>query len=382
MLKNSLRRWLLMNGAGMVDKFELRDATSGRPVISIDGPTDNIGIWTDEPDTGAVITVDAQQRFEGIHVSNASAAAILAEHHGPNPGGAVVARNYGDWGASAVAAEAHGGYAAIEALADEGARYAVYANAADTAHAGYFDGRCQIIEDSDERLIPFTVIDNAYTNGQQTVNIQLSDAPASGHDILQLKSSVGSPTDFQFIECEIPGPTDFKFRVWGDGHVTADGAYSGSGADMAEMIAVADGAATVEPGDVMVIDPGSTRAVVASTAPHSTLVAGIYSTKPGFIGAEREWDRPGTTGEAEGGGYTLLDMATEFDEIPMAVVGIVPCKVSDENGPIRPGDLLVTSATPGHAMRDDDPRIGTVLGKALESLDSGTGLIRVLVTLQ
>jgi hypothetical protein len=75
-------------------------------------------------------------------------------------------------------------------------------------------------------------------------------------------------------------------------------------------------------------------------------------------------------------------MASEFDEIPMAVVGIVPCKVSAENGPIRPGDLLVTSATPGHAMRDSDPGVGTVLGKALERLESGTGTIRVLVSLQ
>ena len=75
-------------------------------------------------------------------------------------------------------------------------------------------------------------------------------------------------------------------------------------------------------------------------------------------------------------------MANEFDEIPLAVVGIVPCKVSAENGPIRPGDLLVTSSTPGHAMRDRDPAVGTVLGKALEEMPSGTGVIKVLVTLQ
>ena len=65
-------------------------------------------------------------------------------------------------------------------------------------------------------------------------------------------------------------------------------------------------------------------------------------------------------------------------------VGIsnVPCKVSAENGPIRPGDLLVTSSTPGHAMRDDRPEPGTILGKALGSIDFGTGLIEVLVMLQ
>jgi len=60
-----------------------------------------------------------------------------------------------------------------------------------------------------------------------------------------------------------------------------------------------------------------------------------------------------------------------------------PIKVSAENGPIRPGDLLVTSATPGHAMRaGDKPPQGTVIGKALGGLDHGTGVFRVLVTLQ
>ena len=68
--------------------------------------------------------------------------------------------------------------------------------------------------------------------------------------------------------------------------------------------------------------------------------------------------------------------------VPLAVVGIVPCKVSAENGPIAVGDLLVTAATPGHAMRDDAPAVGTVLGQALEPLPSGRGVIEIMVTLQ
>ena len=52
---------------------------------------------------------------------------------------------------------------------------------------------------------------------------------------------------------------------------------------------------------------------------------------------------------------------------------------------IRPGDLLVASSTPGHAMRaEPNPPQGTVIGKALEKLDAsrGTGFIKMLVTLQ
>ena len=61
---------------------------------------------------------------------------------------------------------------------------------------------------------------------------------------------------------------------------------------------------------------------------------------------------------------------------------MVLCKVDAGWGSIRPGDLLQSSPTPGHAMRTDDPTVGGVLGKALEPLDAGTGTIRVLVTLR
>jgi hypothetical protein len=68
----------------------------------------------------------------------------------------------------------------------------------------------------------------------------------------------------------------------------------------------------------------------------------------------------------------------------MAMVGIVPTKVSAENGPIKQGDLLVTSSNEGFAMKGTDRgrMLGAVIGKAMGSLDSGTGVIEVLVTLE
>jgi hypothetical protein len=68
----------------------------------------------------------------------------------------------------------------------------------------------------------------------------------------------------------------------------------------------------------------------------------------------------------------------------MAVVGIVPCKVSAENGAISRGDLLVTSSTKGYAMRASDTKklAGSIMGKALQPLASGKGKIEVLVTLR
>jgi hypothetical protein len=127
----------------------------------------------------------------------------------------------------------------------------------------------------------------------------------------------------------------------------------------------------------MVIDPENPRAIIRSSSPRSTLTAGIYSTKPGFVGSHRDWDK--VVGD-EMGTYSMKEMGEEFDEVPLAVVGIVPCKVTTENGAIKPGDLLVTSSTPGHAMRDDNPRVGTVIGKALGTLVAGSGVVEVLVS--
>jgi hypothetical protein len=71
-------------------------------------------------------------------------------------------------------------------------------------------------------------------------------------------------------------------------------------------------------------------------------------------------------------------------EVPLAVVGIVPCKVTAENGRIEVGDLLVASSKPGYAMKGTNRRrmFGAVVGKAMEPLQSNTGVIEVLVTLQ
>ena len=137
------------------------------------------------------------------------------------------------------------------------------------------------------------------------------------------------------------------------------------GGDYAESVDVSGDRTHYGPGDVLVIDPDHTGKFLQSSEPYSSAVMGIYSTKPGVIGRRQ------TTPKSD-------------DEIPMAMIGIVPTKVSAENGPINPGDLLVTSSTPGYAMKGTDRgrMLGAVIGKALGHLDSGTGVIEVGVTLQ
>lgn len=145
-------------------------------------------------------------------------------------------------------------------------------------------------------------------------------------------------------------------------------AYTGNcpgGGDYAESVDVSGEAAAFAPGDVMVVDPDSVGHFLKSSTRYSTLVAGIYSTKPGFVGRRQLTPKTST-------------------EIPMAMIGIVPTKVSAENGPIKVGDLLVTSSVAGYAMHGTEASLmtGAVVGKALGKLEAGSGVIEVLVSLQ
>ena len=152
---------------------------------------------------------------------------------------------------------------------------------------------------------------------------------------------------------------DWEFYVSNTGNVYADGTFNPGGADFAEMLPAVEG---LEPGDVLVVS--SDGELTRSTQAYQPTVVGVYSTQPGFLG-----------GAGEDADLT--------GKIPLAVVGVVPVKASTENGSIRPGDLLTASNTPGHAMKaDPNPPVGTVVGKALEGLDAGTGIILMLVMLQ
>lgn len=164
-----------------------------------------------------------------------------------------------------------------------------------------------------------------------------------------------------------------RFVVDNTGNVSADGTISGGGADIAESFDVEGDAARYEPGDVLVISTTHDRTVTTSSSPRSTRVVGVYATKPGVL------LRTHGAGEVPAG------------EVPMGVMGVLPTKVTAENGAIQRGDLLVTSSTPGHAMKAQ-PRMvkgiavyphGALLGKALEPFDGpGTGTIQVMVNVK
>lgn len=154
-----------------------------------------------------------------------------------------------------------------------------------------------------------------------------------------------------------------RVRVEGTLEVTVDVIIPG--ADCAEPFPVAAGS-RLEPGTVAVLDDNGR--VCESSRPYDARVAGVVSGAGDY--------RPGL----------VLDHRSHRDDVaqPIALLGKVFCKVDATKTPVAVGDLLTTSETPGHAMRASDPQqaFGAVIGKALRPLDSGMGLIPMIVALQ
>jgi hypothetical protein len=160
------------------------------------------------------------------------------------------------------------------------------------------------------------------------------------------------------------GRTDNKWGLWTPDYIFAKGSQYPA-TDVAEYMPVVENAT---PGTVLII--GDDGRLVPAAAAYDDRVAGIVSTDPGvFLGAREG----GTDGEAL-----------------IAIAGRVPCNVDAGYGAIHPGDVLTTSDHPGYAMKAEKVSSGsvrfylpgTVLGKAMGTLESGTGTIEVLVTLQ
>jgi hypothetical protein len=122
-------------------------------------------------------------------------------------------------------------------------------------------------------------------------------------------------------------------------------------ADLAENYL---GDSNYEPGTVLVFGGDAEVTVVAEKGSHRA--AGIVTTNPAH----------------------LMNSALEGDNVVgLALQGRVPCKVV---GRVRKGDLLVTSGVPGFAIVDNNPKVGSVIGKALENKDdTGHGVIEVVV---
>ena len=143
------------------------------------------------------------------------------------------------------------------------------------------------------------------------------------------------------LDCAMTG----TFTLTGSSKLQAT--YSG---DLAEYY---EGDAEYEPGTVLVF--GGDKEVTTTDMMNDTRVAGVVSTDAA---------------------YMMYGACPGLKNL-IALAGRVPCKVV---GRVKKGDLLTTSSTPGYAVKASDPKLGSIVGKALEDKDYGeAGVIQVAI---
>jgi hypothetical protein len=213
-------------------------------------------------------------------------------------------------------------------------------------------------------------------NGRDAVSLDarfgLLDLGAQGNEgDLRIRNSAGAFVfrfDANFAVLDLGGQgSEGDLRILndaGDVSIHLDGGSGDirlTGADLAEEFASHAG---VEPGSVLVA-VGSDEVAVAREACDRRVI-GVASGAGDLRSALRLGTRRGE------------------NRVPVALAGRVYCKADAGHGAIALGDLLTTSTTEGHAMRVDDPAAaaGAIMGKALANLDSGRGLIPVLLALR
>jgi len=163
-------------------------------------------------------------------------------------------------------------------------------------------------------------------------------------------------------------PGDYKLNVIGNTNVTGNinltGSINAKYQDVAEWVPSSE---KLSAGTVVVLDSTKSNQVTSSSVSYDTRVAGVVSEQPGIALGEKSESK-----------------------VLVATTGRVRVKVDASKGPIHIGDLLVTSDVPGMAMKSEPVEFagrkmhmpGTLIGKALEPLDKGTGTILVLLSLQ
>lgn len=173
------------------------------------------------------------------------------------------------------------------------------------------------------------------------------DVPGSKLDVY--KNSASSDVDIFRLLSDVGSTANVKFRIDSDGDIFTDGGVTiSTPADIAEKYANSDGA---EAGDVVVFT--GTSSVAKSSSKYQKGIAGVVSTDPG------------------------ITLAQDTGGVPIALAGRVPVRVSGQNGPIKKGDYLTSSDTPGVAMRASAS--GPIIGTALESFTGDNGTIEIFV---
>lgn len=346
---NALYAWVPTFSEGRAGRFEIFNEDNENEVITVktvgNGTAGSFMVdrttGTSPAVMGEVNSIFANFGTAGIYGRSSGTGGYAGLFYSSNPGGngpAVLALTEGS--GNGITANAGGTGDGVEASCDgSGNAISGFIPNFGTGKAGRFAN-----------------FNNA--NGQPVVHITTT---GTGNTLLiNHQGPSGSVAVFQSASANVA-------RINKAGRGFFNGGTQNSGADVAESFAVTGSSNAYEAGDVLVIATDADRTVEKSSTPYSTLVAGVYATKPGVLLTEKDIDE---------------DLS---GEVPMGVIGVIPTKVCMEGGAIKRGDFIVTSSTAGVAMKGDPNKVkvGQVIGKALQDFNgTGIGKIKILVSIK
>jgi hypothetical protein len=318
-----------------------------------------------------------------------------------------------------------GGSAIVgQCLTPSNACYAVAGGAPTGDFAGYFAGGSGVYAGSQDSTRPAL---NTVASGSTAYGVNAYSQNYRGLDV-----SRGSTLFYSLYVDRVPGEPDTGYvaEVNGSmeivGNLTVNGSKSGYVVDLMQNV----DASPLEPGDVVVI-AGSAAPILGqipvvtvrkATGAYDTRLAGVVdqevyvpdaATRSAYA-QQQEAQRIAQAARAQelqsaaaagrkpdlsGNDMPQANItdaqgtvhATDDAQVPQGGYANVvtlgaykAIKVDASFGPIQAGDLLTTSPHAGYAMKvtDKSQALGATIGKALAGLDSGTGLIPVLVTLK
>jgi hypothetical protein len=330
--------------------------TSGSNLYNLN--TGNVGIGTTNPGTKLHINIGTNQNL-GIRSYN-NLTTIQAFNDG---GASIVPLQLRGSSISLV-----GGNVGIGTTNPTSKMSIQTASGWDTLNFGADGGQSYVAMNAKQTSGTWSVVDSAYHGVKYESQIGGSDA-GTYHKFDFVDKTSGTESTAMVIKkagnVGIGTTTpDSSYLLHVAGNVRVDGNLAAKYQDLAEWVSSAE---HIEPGTVVITDPEREDHVLASSCAYDTRVAGVVSYSPGIV-----------LGEAGEG------------KVKVATTGRVRVRVDASIAPIRIGDLLVTSSESGAAMRSDPIEIsghkfhkpGTILGKALQALDSGTGEVIVLLSLQ